>query len=204
MAPFFFVPDSVEALSLRDCIDQCGATGGTPACASALAIASNVPCNWTMSTGTLECAVWLGHHRREFGSGPFDSCLASLTAEPAASVALAGIYPGSSYGIIGDCCILSEGELFEVPCDYHSNFEGAADGLRCLCETPGSVASTADAVAWLDAWTAADLERRRGYLVPAILACAVVGSGALAVADQLHRGLHSRPLPHRARHYHQR
>ena len=46
-------------------------------------------------------------------------------------------------------------------------------GLRCLCETPGS-ASTADAVAWLDAWTEADLERRRGYLLPAVLACAVL------------------------------
>ena len=202
MAPHFFVPDSAEVRSLRDCIGQCGAAGGTPACASALAIALNVQCNLTETAGT--CDVWLGHHRREFGSGAFDSCLASLTVEPAASVVPAGSYTGSSYGIIGDCCILSEGELFEVPCDYHSNFVGAASDLRCLCETPGSVASTADAVAWLDAWTAADLERRRGYLVPAILACAVVGSGALAVADQLHRGLHSRPLPHRARHYHQR
>ena len=170
MAPHFFVPDSAEARSLRDCINVCVAAGGTPACASALAIASNVPCNGTAAA----CDVWLGHHRREFGSGPFDSCLASLTAEPAASVALAGIYKGSSYGIIGDCCILSEGELFEVPCDYHSNFEGAADGLRCLCETPGSVASTADAVAWLDAWIEADLERRRGYLLPALLAVAFI------------------------------
>ena len=175
MAPFFFVPDSVEALSLRDCIGQCGAAGGTPACASALAIASNVPCNWTMSTGTLECAgVWLGHHRHDFSSGAFDSCLASPSAEPAAPVAPSGSHNvgSSGYGIPGDCCLLSAGELFEVPCDYHSSFEGAAKGLRCLCETPGSVASTADAIAWLDAWTAADLERRRGYLLPAILAVA--------------------------------
>ena len=61
-----------------------------------------------------------------------------------------------------------------MPCDYHSDFDNAAEGLRCLCETPGSVASTTDAVAWLDAWTEADLERRRGYLVPAILTCAVL------------------------------
>ena len=216
MQPHFFVPDSAEVLSLRDCIGVCGAAGGTPACASALAIESNVQCNGT-ETGT--CDVWLGHHRREFGSGAFDSCLASLTAEPAASVALAGSYTGSNYGIIGDCCVLSAGELFEVPCDYHSNFEGAADGLRCLCETPGSVASTADAVAWLDAWTKADLERRRGYLLPAILAVAFLAllpwliscsvacirgrcraARATTTSDtDLHPGL----LPCRARHYHQ-
>ena len=169
MGPSFFVPVSTEALSLRDCINVCGAAGGMPACASALAITSNVQCNGT-EAGT--CDVWLGHHRHEFDNGPFDSCLASPTAEPAAPVALAGQYSGSNYGIPGDCCVLSAGELFEVPCDYHSNFEGAAQGLRCLCETPGSVASTAEAVAWVDAWTAADLERRRDYLVPAILACA--------------------------------
>jgi len=171
MAPYFFVPDSArEALSLRDCINACVAAGGTPACAAALAIASSVQCNGTATVGT--CDVWLGHHRREFDSGPFDSCLASPTVEPAAPVAPSESYGGSSYGIPGDCCVLSAGKLFEVPCDYHSNFEGAAKGLRCLCETPGSVASTTDAIAWLDAWTAADLDRRRGYLMPAVLACA--------------------------------
>ena len=220
MAPSFFVPVSAEALSLRDCIDVCVAAGGTPACASALAIESNVPCNWTMPTGTLECAVWLGHHRQEFGSGAFDSCLASPSAEPAAPVAPPGSHTvGAGYGIPGDCCVLFEGELFEVPCDYHSNFESAAKGLRCLCETPGSVASTTDATAWLDAWTEADLERRRGYLLPAILAVAFLAllpwliscsvacirgrcraARATTTSDtDLHPGL----LPCRARHYHQ-
>ena len=109
MAPSFFVPVSAEALSLRDCIDVCGAAGGTPACASALAIESNVRCNGT-AAGT--CDVWLGHHRHEFGSGAFDSCLASLTAEPAASVAPAGSYTGSSYGnAIGEARQLSNGPL---------------------------------------------------------------------------------------------
>ena len=216
MAPHFFVPDSAEVRSLRDCIGQCGAAGGTPACGSALAIASNVQCNGTETAGT--CDVWLGHHRHEFGSGPFDSCLASSMAEPAAPVAPS--YSGSSYGnAVGDCCVLSAGELFEVPCDYHSNFDNAAKGLRCLCETPGSVASTVDAIAWLDAWTEADLERRRGYLLPAILAVAFLAllpwliscsvacirgrcrtARATTTSDtDLHPGL----LPCRARHYHQ-
>ena len=65
MAPSFFVPVSAEALSLRDCINVCGAAGGMPACASGT------------EAGT--CDVWLGHHRHEFDSGPFNSCLASPT-----------------------------------------------------------------------------------------------------------------------------
>ena len=65
MAPSFFVPVSTEALSLRDCINVCGAAGGMPACASGT------------EAGT--CDVWLGHHRHEFDSGPFNSCLASPT-----------------------------------------------------------------------------------------------------------------------------
>ena len=161
-------------LSLRACVDVCGAAGGTPACATALALTQNVttPCSSLTSSGS--CGFWLGHHRRQFGGGDMDRCLATPTAEPAAPVAPPGRFIGSSYGIPGDCCILSAGELFEAPCDYHSNFESAATYLSCLCESHASANSTAGTVAWLDAWTVADLDRRRAYLVPAILMCAAL------------------------------
>ena len=170
-----FVPDSAPVLSLRACVDVCGAAGGTPACATALTFTSNVttPCSSLASSDS--CGLWLGHHRRQFGSGGvFDHCLTTPTAEPDVPVAPPGRFVGSSYGIPGDCCILSVGELYEVPCNYHSDFESAATSLSCLCESPASVSSVADIVSWLDAWTVADLERRRAYLVPAILTCAAL------------------------------
>ena len=165
---------------VEQCITACAEQDGAPAC-----LTPDLNISALVGPGA---AAWLGVHREAANGAPdggeFTRCFDGSTP----NVTTSGIIPMSvglpdQAGYGGCVAVWLGGLVFELPCATYRATTGF-EFMSCLCSKPavdewasgpdGGAEMPEDERAWLDGWKEADLERRAGYLLPSLIAGAVL------------------------------
>ena len=144
--------------SLRECVAICAQIGGTPLCPTP-----------SLDLSSFEEQVWLGMRKNGWSNNDdegFTHCVDNSTPDFASRDAvLARVHDSSDAGF-GGCSIALRGKMYETACNHHLPF--MYNQRRCACVAGPNVVP-ADEIAWLDAWTNADLAYRRSFIGPSIV-----------------------------------